>query len=794
MLRPSIVDRIIAKIGNWSEFVDVANRQTNAMKGDLFERLSQLYLETRSEYRTKLKNIWVCKWDLPAKVRKQLGLPTSDEGIDLVAGTVDGQFWAIQSKYRTDQSKPLTLRDLTTFTNLAFNARNGVFDRALIIHTSSRPVRKQKLLGSKTVEIEDWTREIIANDERPLPEWLCVCSDESAGAIDQDEFVGSVYDLGLDVTTDPERIKSFLTRPTKARQIVFVTYQSSPLLSKVAKRAGIRFDVAILDEAHRTAGARSKSFATLLFDKNLPISKRIFMTATERVARGSHNEIVSMDREADYGKVFYHLSFKDAIHSSPAIISDYKVLTVLVSDDEIRRIIQDRRFITDERFGIEEKDARELAVGIALQKAFSDYKIKHVISFHRSINAALEFRAQQSSLVDAKILSPRFDSLHISSKNSAGERAALLQEFAAAERALRTNARCLTEGVDIPAIDCVLFADPKQSTIDIVQASGRALRPYPGKKFGYIMVPLVIPDGVSFETFSESTNFRQVSRVIASLSTQDERIAEEFRVVDRAKKTRDRIINIVSTPEVGINVDLQKLIESISTKIWERIGPLNWRPFEDARTYARGLKLNSLEEWKSHCNNGSLPSDIPRVASSLYRETGWVSWGDFLGTGNESKRDVQFRSFENARTFARRLSLKNAVEWAEYCKSDQKPFDIPSAPSSTYRNRGWINWGDWLGTGTIAPHLRTYRSFKMARDFARALNLKNQDAWRAFCKSEKLPSDVPANPNQVYKNSGWVGMGDWLGTGKLPDDIPHNPSQTYRDNGWAGIGDWLGTK
>ena len=139
------------------------------------------------------------------------------------------------------------------------------------------------------------------------------------------------------------------------------------------------------------------------------------------------------------------------------------------------------------------------------------------------------------------------------------------------------------------SIDCVLFADPKQSTIDIVQASGRALRPDPGKKFGYIMVPLVIPDGVSFETFSESTNFRQGSRVIASLSTQDERIAEEFRVVDRAKKTRDRIINIVSTAEVGINVDLQKLIESISTKIWERIGPLNWRPFEDARTYAREI-------------------------------------------------------------------------------------------------------------------------------------------------------------------------------------------------------------
>ena len=90
-----------------------------------------------------------------------------------------------------------------------------------------------------------------------------------------------------------------------------------------------------------------------------------------------------------------------------------------------------------------------------------------------------------------------------------------------------TNARCLTEGIDVPAIDAVLFADPKQSVVDIVQAAGRALRKHK-KKFGYILLPITIPRNQSFEEYSEKTAFKNVSKIIAALSTQDERIAEEF--------------------------------------------------------------------------------------------------------------------------------------------------------------------------------------------------------------------------------------------------------------------------
>ena len=94
--------------------------------------------------------------------------------------------------------------------------------------------------------------------------------------------------------------------------------------------------------------------------------------------------------------------------------------------------------------------------------------------------------------------------------------------------------------MDIPAVDCVLFADPKQSVVDIVQAAGRAMRPSPGKRYGYIVVPIIVPSGMEFAEFAETTEFKQVARVITALSTQDDRIAEEFRGVEGEGPARAR--------------------------------------------------------------------------------------------------------------------------------------------------------------------------------------------------------------------------------------------------------------
>jgi predicted helicase len=150
-------------------------------------------------------------------------------------------------------------------------------------------------LGAKTIlvavpslilikqSVTDWTREFLAKDQKP--DWICVCSDDSVGDLERDEFVGDVYDIGLPTFTDPEEIANELRRPNKIK-IVFTTYQSGYRLVEAAKLAGTEFDIAIFDEAHRTAGKQSKSFATLLHADMLKARYRLSMTATERRVNG----------------------------------------------------------------------------------------------------------------------------------------------------------------------------------------------------------------------------------------------------------------------------------------------------------------------------------------------------------------------------------------------------------------------------------------------------------------------------------------------------------------------------
>ena len=305
--------------------------------------------------------------------------------------------------------------------------------------------------------LADWTREFLAHNV--LPDWLCVCSDESVGNLERDEFVGEVYDLGLPTYTDTNEIAALLRARSNGPRIVFTTYQSSDKLAAAARRARFKFDLAILDEAHRTVGVHSKRFATLLRDKKINIRRRVFMTATERVFRGDRNDVLSMDSENDYGKRFFHLSFKEAIKQR--IITDYKVLTMTVSDRRIRELIDENRILNLNSRDLYEAEAQSIAAGIALKRVYRKQKINHAISFHQSIRAADRFREQQDALNRLRTIGPKTTNLHISSKKTAGQRSDLLREFVDHKCALMTNARCLTEGVDVPATDCVMFAEAK---------------------------------------------------------------------------------------------------------------------------------------------------------------------------------------------------------------------------------------------------------------------------------------------------------------------------------------------
>lgn len=182
------------------------------------------------------------------------------------------------------------------------------------------------------------------------------------------------------------------------------------------------------------------------------------------------------------------------------------------------------------------------------------------------------------------------------------------------------------------------------------------------------------------------------------------------------------------------------------------------------------------------------PPDIPANTDCTYAEAGWIGYGDWLGTGTIAFSLRKCRPFKKAREFARSLKLNNRAEWWAFCRGKlhhkgRLPSDIPSNPNITYADHGWISIGDWLGTGFIPSRLRQFRAFEEARRFARGLKLRNEYEWRSFCKGKlhgrkKLPFDVPATPSQVYAKKGWIGFGDWLGTGNIANFVKREKGQS----------------
>lgn len=695
--------------------------------------------------------------------------------------------------------------------------------KATIIAVPSLALIKQSL--------EDWTKEMLLSKIDQLPEWCCICSDESTGQL-TDDFVTDTYSLGIPTTTNEDEITCFLKRKTPGGKIIFTTYQSADKLAQVSRRLKYKFDLAILDEAHKTVGAKDKSFSILLQEDKISIGKRLFMTATERIVKGVEDEILSMDDDKVYGNVFYKLSFKKAIEDG--IITDYKIVTVLVNDTEIQELIKKNKFVTDQNKKVNEAEVQMLTTAIALKKAIKEYKINHTVSFHKSINASKEF---QSLYQKIDTTSDRPTVFHISSKLNAGARAELLKDFRNSSNAIITNARCLTEGVDVPAIDCVLFADQKQSIVDIVQASGRALRQYTDKntrvkkEVGYIIIPVILKEGESLDDLTESSRFKTVTRIVTSLSTQDETIAEELKLIHAGKyKAGSSKIQIIGTVNKSIKLNLSTFSSLISTKIWERIAIANWMPFNDARAFVQSLSLKSRAEWRSFCNTDSIPYDIPNNPDRIYANQGWISLGDWLGTGTIAPQLKKYRPYNEARKFVHSLKIKTQREWQKYAPTANKPIDIPSDPVRVYSKDGsWKTWGDWLGTFRIADSKRNFLPFEEARNFARALKLKNWDEWNKYSKDKKIPNNIPANPQRIYKDNGWVNSGDWLGTGKIanqfksftnyknaskyaaslnlksktewrtflksgkkPSNIPSIPEEYYKEKGWISWGDWLG--
>ena len=131
------------------------------------------------------------------------------------------------------------------------------------------------------------------------------------------------------------------------------------------------------------------------------------------------------------------------------------------------------------------------------------------------------------------------------------------------------------------------------------------------------------------------------------------------------------------------------------------------------------------------------------------------------------KEIKNFRDFESARKFVRKLGLKNYQEWREYAQTNNKPKDIPSAPNTVYENKGWISSGDWLGNGVVAYKYKTWKTFEDAKHFAILLKLQSFEEWKKYCKSGNKPDDIPDIPSNIYKNKGWISWPDFLGNKRI---------------------------
>jgi superfamily II DNA or RNA helicase len=877
----------------------------NKSKGESFEKLAFSYFKTDPKFQN-IKNVWRQK-DIPFDVQSLLGIPTNDIGIDLLLESVDGDFYPIQCKYHSDPNRAVGWKEASTFIGLlnsihhfkagylcsnAYDvssnydkAHSGkpivrllgsIWDnvdsertadsRPELVPLKPRPHQQKAIneaveyfekegnsrgklifpcgagksltgfwitqeLSTQSILIavpslalvkqtlEVYLREIAANKKQAR--WLCVCSDQEIGT--NEEVKMHTSDLGVPCTTDPIEIRNWLTQPRTQQQIVFTTYQSGRLVADIAKQEGLTFDLAILDEAHKTVGSTGKLFSYLLFDQNIEIRKRIFMTATERFYSGTKDDIVSMDDPDVYGEVFTQLTFKEAIDQQ--LLTDYKVITIDVAKKEIADFIRENKLVElDSKWGTE-TEARSLAAMIALRKAMKALPIRNAVSFHSSIAKAERNDKLQKHITATYNLSS-ISSYTVSGKMSTGQRDRIVNEFASKKGALITNSRCLTEGVDVPNIDCIVFADPRKSRIDIVQALGRTLRRKEGKDWGYVILPVVY-DGDTHEI--DNDNFQEIVSIIRGLAANDERVIEHFK--DRQSLNATTGGGMTSEQFMFLTEALEEsdFQDKIGIKIWGELSRFNWMPFEDAKQWvARIQGLKSKSNWEDYIAINSIPVNLPRRPDSAYR-TEWQGWGDFLGTGLVASWLREYRSYQQARDFAVKLGLINQGEWFQYTKEASLPLDIPKAPHMTYKNKGWQGWGEFLGTGNIANFNRVFWDFETARAYVHSLRISKKEELKELARKGQLPPEIPTNPNRTYVNSGWKGWGDWTGTGNiasfnrkyrpfvearsfarglklngwsewrsyvkntgLPPDIPANPHGVYEFEGWQHIGDWLG--
>ena len=426
------------------------------------------------------------------------------------------------------------------------------------------------LVLAPTLLLVKQLRDEWVSKRRPDREWasLAVCSDIGDG-IDASEIAPAEF--GAPPTTNPDEIAAFLKKP--GRRVVFGTYASSDRIAKAQKKAGVpSFDLAVADEAHRIAGVvavkdkSERSHRVMLEEKEIKAVRRLFATATPRITGSKKTRdgddilIESMDDESRFGKVAHSVTFQEAVKLKRLV--PYKLVVTIVTNDEVADAVQNRRFID-----VKGKPyaADEVATAIAIRRAYKELGISKIISYHSRVAGAKSF-ADLITKVPGRGKSPVTE--HVAGSMPVNDRKQVLNRLAAAtEPYLVTNARCLTEGIDVPALDAVAFADPRKSQVDIVQAVGRAMRKPMGtskKTTGYIILPVYLTKNElkDPETAVEGSAFEPVLQVLRALKDHDPFMARFMAkiLVAKGKKPHQKAGGIGEILEVSIGDELDKVL------------------------------------------------------------------------------------------------------------------------------------------------------------------------------------------------------------------------------------------
>lgn len=459
---------------------------------------------------------------------------------------------------------------------------------------------------------------------------FAVCSDTKVGKRSESEDI-STHDLAFPATTDTTKLIAQVTRTDSSTPltVIFSTYQSISTVSAAQKAGFPEFDLVICDEAHRTtgvtlAGDDESQFVKVHDNTVIKATKRLYMTATPRLfddntktsAQQNSAELCSMDDEALYGPEFHRLGFGKAV--ADGLLTDYKVLILTVDERYIATSLQSQ--VADDNSEINLDDAVKIVGcwnGLSKRSGRTpdgegfppgSPPMRRAVAFSRSIKESQKLTGSFADVIgayeDADEDALRCEVRHVDGTFNALRRNVELDWLKADADTntcrILSNARCLSEGVDVPDLDAVLFLNPRNSVVDVVQSVGRVMRKAEGKEYGYIILPVGIPADVPPDkALSDNKRYKVVWQVLQALRAHDDRFNATVNQIDLNKKKPDNIMigtvgfdgdggdgstdnsghaaaGVQATLDLPVDVWRDAIYAKIVTKVGERAYWENW--------------------------------------------------------------------------------------------------------------------------------------------------------------------------------------------------------------------------